>query len=378
MVISQNGINTLGHLFVQGLGVLAVAVAFRPLGALPLEWVVGAMLALGWGNAAIGLVSPRFAADVWSRPAGRIVVVALRSAAACGLLLLVVVFVPGLSNLASAASGVPASVWGPMVAIGTFRGISQITSTIAIRSADHRPAIAVQFAGRVLEMAGMVLALVESSPALFAAAWIAYPMAQNVLLAVRWKIYPDVAPSTESAERTDRSDFEINLAAGATDLVYPALWLWIGGAQTYIAFRALSAAISFAVLIPRYWYVVAGTAAAKTWYVSAYTISKAAVLAFGYLAIAGQLQDHKAYLLLLPLLANSILTAEFSRLRQLHLRAGLVMEPALAGLVGRLLELALLLAITTLVAAEFAILAFSSQLISAILMIALARRRGLR
>ena len=72
-MISQNGINTLGHLFVQGLGVLVVAVTFRPLGALPLEWVVGAMLALGWGNTAVGLVSPRFAADVWSRPAARII-----------------------------------------------------------------------------------------------------------------------------------------------------------------------------------------------------------------------------------------------------------------------------------------------------------------
>jgi hypothetical protein len=377
-VISQNGINALGHLFVQGLGVLVVAVAFRPLGALPLEWVVGAMLALGWGNTAIGLVSPRFAADVWSRPAERIVVVALRSAAACGALLLVVVFVPWLSDLASTASGVPVWVWGPMAAIGTFRGLSQITSTIAIRNADHRPAIAAQFAGRVLEMAGVVLALLESSPGLFAAAWIVYPIAQNILLAVRWKSYPDVVPSIAPADGVNRSDFGTNLAAGVTDLVYPALWLWIGGAQTYITFRALSAAISFAVLVPRYWYVVAGTAAAKTRYVSAYTITTAAILAFGYLAIAGQLQDHAGYLFLVPLLANSILAAEFSRLRQLHLRMGLVMEPALAGLGGRLVELALLIAITRFVGAEFAILAFSSQLISAILMIELARRRGLR
>lgn len=166
-------------------------------------------------------------------------------------------------------------------------------------------------------------------------------------------------------------------ASSLVDMILPSLWLRLSNAHTYVIYRAMTAAISNAVLVPRYWYTVAKVEKSKGGGLIAFTTISSLALSTAYLFVAHQLQQPADFLFLLPLIVNSLGATELSRLRQAAMLAGLVDIPAVAMLIGVTCEALLLALLAYLAPGPVAILAFSSMLVNFIAMRHLARARGL-
>lgn len=378
-MLTRDSAYTFGYLVVLGLGVLTTAIAFRPFGALTLEWIAGAMLALGWGSSAVGLLAPRLSSDIWSVPVNRTLWPALRCVIFVAVILAVASVVPAFSDIIDTACGLTIEYWRPLVAIGVFRGLSQVLTTLAIRAADHLRTIAIQFIARIAEIAFVLHALLDSNSTQFMMAWLVFPAAQMVFIAARWRHYARLQQPNAGSRATQAGHMATLtiLASSLVDMILPSLWLRLSNAHTYIIYRAMMAAISNAVLVPRYWYTVASVNKGSGLQLVAFTTIASLVLSIGYLFVAHQLHQPADVLFVLPLIVNSLGAAELSRLRQAALLAGMVEIPAFAMLIGVTFEALLLALLAYLAPGPIAILAFSSMLVNFIAMRYLARARGL-
>jgi hypothetical protein len=132
----------------------------------------------------------------------------------------------------------------------------------------------------------------------------------------------------------------------AFDLAMPTLWLQVGGAAAFVAYRAIAAALSNSALLPRYWFVVVSPSrrargeSARLFFVSFLSaFFLASVFLWGTDAVPIELILWSS----IPLLINSLAVPSFSRMRQKCLNRGQIIQPAVAMIIGRLAEIALLL-----------------------------------
>lgn len=329
---------------------------------LTLPWVLGAMLTLGWGTALYGMAGPTLAARLWSAPRRWGLAACIRVlAATCGLLFAAALW-PGVGALLVDLSGISLSWLVLFVALGLVRAHAQVLSTFSVRHGRHSRVLRFQLLGRTVEIALALAAAMSGIAWLLVPAWLAYPLAQWLLLAVEWREYQD--PSVDAADAGDESRAWIAaMASQAFDLVMPTVWLRQGGAEVFVAYRAVTSALANSTMLPRYWYVLSpdksrdgNTGAGLLAAVLAATLILSAVFQLGSNAVPWEIFVWS----LIPLLITGGAMPSFSRLRQLCLNQGRLIPPAVAMVAGRVTELvALLLVVRGGLAPGAAIVAYT-------------------
>lgn len=312
---------------------------------LTLPWVLGAILTLGWGTALYGMAGPTLAARLWSAPRRSGLAACIRVLAATFGLLFVVALWPGVGALLADLSGISLSWLVLFVALGLVRANAQTLSTFSVRHGRHTRVLRFQLLGRSLEIALALVAAMGGIGWLLVLAWLSYPLAQSLLLAVEWREYQD--PAVDAADSGGGSKAWLaTMASQAFDLVMPTAWLRQGGSEVFVAYRAVTSALANSTMLPRYWYVLSpdkprdgnigvGLLAA----VLAATLILSAAFQLGSNAVPWDVFVWS----LIPLLITGAAMPSFSRLRQLCLNQGQLIPPAVAMVAGRLTELTALL-----------------------------------
>lgn len=330
----------------QALALLTIIVLIRyGQHTLTLPWVLGAMLTLGWGSTLYGMAGPTLAARLWSAPRRRGFAACTRVlAAACGLLFVAGLW-PGAGALLADLSGISMSWLVLFVALGLLRAHAQVLSTFSVRHGRHARVLRFQLVGRTIEIALALAAGLGGNVWLLVLAWLAYPAAQLLLLAFEWREYQDPSVAAPDAGGGSRA-WIAAMISQAFDLVMPTVWLRQGGAEVFVAYRAVSSALANSIMLPRYWYVLSpdkprdgkvGIGLLGPVLVATLTLS--VVFQLGSNAVPWDVFVWS----LIPLLINGTAMPSFSRLRQLCLNQGKLVPPALAMVAGRLTELAALL-----------------------------------
>lgn len=364
----------------QGLALLTTVFVIRyGQHSLSLPWVLGALLTLGWGVTLFGIVGPTLAARLWSasRREGMAAVTWTLTIAAAGLIAI------SLSHSAGAMlvdlAGLPLPWLLVFVMLGLLRACAQTLSTFSIRHGRHERVLRFQLAGRLVEIVLAVVAGIGGLAWLLILAWAAYPLAQLLLLVLEWSDYADA--SATAAATSDRRMVWLASAIGqASDLILPTTWLRLGGEETFVAYRAVTAALANSMMLPRYWYALSpdkprdgGVGGGLLVAMIFTTLILATAFQFGSNAIGWEIFVWS----LVPLLVVGLSTPYFSRLRQICLNNGQLLPPALALGIGRLAELAaLLIAVGGGFASGSVIVAYSAFGASAPALYYLYRRNG--
>lgn len=312
---------------------------------LTLPWVLGAMLTVGWGSTLYGMAGPTLAARLWSAPRRRAFSVCTRVlVATCGL-----PFVVGLWPAVGAPLVELSDITLPwmvlFVTLGLVRAHAQVLSTLSVRHGRHARVLCFQLFGRAVEIALTLTAAIGGIGWLLVLAWLAYPLAQWLLLAVEWHEYQDPVVAAPQAVGESRV-WIAAMASQAFDLVMPTVWLRQGGGEIFVAYRAVTSALANSTMLPRYWYVLSpdksqdgNIGVGLLVAVLAGTLILSAVFQLGSNAVPWEVFVWS----LIPLLITGAAMPSFSRLRQLCLNQGRLIPPAVAMIAGRLTELAALL-----------------------------------
>lgn len=368
--------HTVGYIAIQLGSVASSLVALRwGSAAFGSAWVLGAMLAMGWGATVMMLLTPALPARMWTIPFGQ----ALRSSSAglgaSALVCALAVSLPPTSAIVSSLAGIGALWVLVFFLVGLIRHTVQVATTLIVRQGLHRPLLDWQGVGRGAEIVALGIGCRWPDVLLFCVAWLVYPALQLLAL---WLVpgVRDPAPARgEPAEAVAGGAGEAaNLASSVLDLVVPTLWLRVGGEAAYVAYRGMTAAVGYVVLVPRYWYVVVstslGTIRERRPYLAAATMALSLVGAFCYQWMSGLVPLDMMLWSAIPVLASAGSATMFSRLRQLCLQRGDITSPALATVAARVTEAALLMLFARVIGLgpHVIILAYCASALGAVLL----------
>lgn len=341
---SRDALLALAYAGNQGLAVLSTILLLRyGQQTLGLTWVVGAMLAVGWGTTLYGIVGPTLSATLWhtSRAKGGTACARALFVALC--VLPVVSLLPRAVDFLTEVAGISMSWQLWFTTIGLLRAFAQTMSTYSVRHGRHEYVLRFQLAGRFVEIGLMLAAGLSGEIVLLVCAWLAYPGAQLVLLATEWQEYGDGTAGDDDAGGQARAALYTQ-ASQVFDLVMPSIWLR-GGPEIFVAYRAVTSALANSTMLPRYWYVLSSdkprgeqTPPLMLAAVVGATLLFSALFQVGSNAVPWDIFAWS----LIPLLVNGAVLPDFSRLRQLCLNQGRLLPPALALIIGRAAELAAL------------------------------------
>jgi hypothetical protein len=347
---------------------------------------LGALLTLGWGTTLVSVLAPSLPARIWTMPfrdgVGSSARVLAAGVAVCGL----AAAVPDLSSRLAAFAAMERGWVTVFVGAGVVRGTVQVASTLLVRQGLHTPLITAQATGRALEMLGLLVSCQGSSPTIFVLAWLVYPVTQAVALHVLRpsRQGPSAAGHEEPvAPYPSRGGGAANFAALILELIVPTAWLRLGGDAAYVVYRAVSSAVGYVVLFPRYWYVVSGSARASRtgvrFALGVVIVSVAAAVAYQW--VTGLVPVELIAVSVIPTVLNAGAAPHFSRLRQNCLQGGDVTSPALATAAGKITELSLLVLSGRVLSLspKWMILAYSADALGALVLhwrVAGSRGRG--
>lgn len=344
--LGNKGLYALLYVGNQAIAVLTTILVIRyGKEAFGLNWVLGVLLALGWGSVAYGVIAPTLSARAWSVPLATGLWLGLRTLLLAGLALALLGVVPASAQALVALSGVDWPWLAIFVSLGLLRSYAQVMSTYSIRLARHARVLRYQLVGRILEICLAVWGCLMADPILLALAWLIYPLAQTTLF-VREKGEYGALPPVESASASHKGAWLPISASQALDLAMPTLWLHLGGPSAFVAYRAITAALANSALLPRYWFVVFAPARrAKGEGGALFLVSflSAVFLAAVFLLGTGAVSSDLVWWSCIPLLINSLVMPAFSRMRQHCLNQGQLVQPAFAIIVGRIAEAIFLL-----------------------------------
>ena len=377
--------HTAAYLLTQALGVIAIIIVVRfGKGTLGVGWIAGVLLVQGWGATLFTLVTPTLSSRVWTAS----VIEGLKGGSkglAVALGLAVLMFsLPRSEEWVTAASNLtaPWTMW--FLAIGAFRAFAQVLSTFLVRDQRHSWMHRFQLPGRFMEGGVVVGSAYLGNPYIFAAGWAIYPIAQLAALGMHpWRLREgskrEVQQSEEQGHGRTLGERVATLCCLISDLIVPTVWMRLGGEITFLAYRAITSALSYAVLLPRYWHVVASLQKRQvshqmTLFVVVVSLIVALISEVGTDAIPANIIG----LSMIPLILNAVGANRFSSVRQDCLHRGDLLAPAAAILGGRMAELALLVVIAwmapSMKGAE--ILAYSAFAVSTLVLVKVSKRGG--
>jgi hypothetical protein len=362
----------------QGLALLTTVLLIRyGQHSLGLAWVIGAILTLGWGTTLYGMFGPTLSARIWSEPRWPCLVGCTQALVLAWGVVAAIWLWPASEPVLSDIAGLSISWLSVFVALGLFRAYAQVLSTLSVRHGQHARVLRFQLVGRTVEIFLALLVGLGGTDWILLLAWAAYPLAQVTLLAIEWREYKDTPLDRVKTADNGRAWIVAMIGQGF-DLVVPTVWLRFGGAEIFVAYRLMTAAISNSVMLPRYWYVLrvekvrdGGVNIELQLAVIGVALAMSAVFQIGSNAVAWPLFAWS----MLPVIINGAVMPYFSRLRQMCLNQGLLNQPILAIIAGRLAELmALMLFVLAGVASEVSILAYAGFALCAPVLHLLYRR----
>jgi hypothetical protein len=362
-------LRTGGYVAIQLAGMAPMIALLRwGSGSFGLPFASTVILCLGWGSALFAMAAPALPSHAWSIGFAEFLRRGIAALLVAGALGAAALKVPFTSEWIATQANASMTEMSAFVALGALRSLGQTATTYSIRAERHGPLLATQAVGRLLEIALVTAACMSGESWLLAVGLAVYPLAQSTILLGGRETR--IGPSGQHGQNSFGS-FAANASAQLAEIAVPAAWLALGGPHVFVAYKIASAAMANTAMLPRYWYVVAGTTASAHSVLGGCLAGIVAVVACGALhwisAVAGLAMVAWS---MIPVAAGAFAAVGFSRLRQISLNAGDTVTPAVAVLGGRLAELAVLFAAASVASAAsgWLILAAIAQPMSAFIL----------
>lgn len=347
LVLSRNGAYVALYLANQALAVATTLALVRyGQGAFSLSWCLGVLIAMGWGTTGYGLFDPSLAARAWTLPSREGLFSSLRLAGLSAVALAVVCTIPWSAATVSGLAGLSIEWVAAFVSVGIFRAFAQLLSTYSLRLGRHPFVAALQIAARLMEVGLVVAGCLLTQTNLLILGLLVYPAAQLVVFAVEAEDYKKL-PISATQESNTRG-WIISLVGRMLEMILPTIWLRVAGDTVFVAYKAVTSALGFSILLPRYWFVVVpprhdlpvnGVA------ISALVLAASITTAGAFQLLTAAVPTVIFAWSLIPVVFNSLVMPAFSRWRQQMLRDGEIIPPAVVGIFACLVEAGMLAAI---------------------------------